>query len=749
MRDSRNLNYGWKFSEGFPPGAAEILLEGQEVTLPHNAVDLPLQYFDERLYQREFRYQKTLDWQADFGGREVHLQLDGAMADATVYLNGVAVASHTDGFTPILARLTDLLTTGENLLSVRLSGEENPLIPPFGGQIDYLTYAGLYRDAWIFTTGRTWIDSVKIETPDPLAAGKTIRARFKLSGADPYGSIVTCRIMDAKFRVLVDSRIRASEQTDEFVFSGLEGLDLWDVDSPILYRAELTVDRDGSRSDRVEVGFGFRSAEFTPDGFLLNGRPMKIIGLNRHQSYPYVGYAMGRRAQERDAEILKHELHCNLVRTSHYPQSPWFLDHCDRIGLLVFEEIPGWQHIGGVAWKERAVENVGRMIKRDWNHPSIVLWGVRINESPDDNDLYARTNQLARDLDPTRQTAGVRNFAGSELLEDVYTVNDFVCGSEEQPGTNRGRVALRRPSEMTCLDNPVPYLVTEFNGHMHPTKIWDCEQRQLEHVVRYLQILNAAFGDPQISGCIGWCMADYNTHKDFGAGDRICHHGVLDMFRIPKFAASVFASQSDPEEGVVLVPVTWWARGERSMGGVLPLTVLTNCEEVELHFGADFMMRFQPDRTAYPNLPHPPVTIDHRSIPQGCLGAWGTEWEDARLVALLGGKAVSEVRLAADPVAVELRLSADSDHLLNSEKDGVRVVVEAIDQVGMKLPFLSDALHVQIDGPAKLLGPEMLALRGGSAAFWIESVGSNGTVRVIVTSSRFQPAEIELSAKGE
>ena len=745
MRDARNFNNGWRFSQGFPQGAAEFLLDGQEVTLPHNAVDLPLQYFDERLYQREFCYQKTLDWHAEFDDREVHLQLDGAMADATVYLNGVAVAAHTDGFTPVLARLTDHLTTGENLLSVRLSGEENPLIPPFGGQIDYLTYAGLYRDAWLFNTGRTWVDSIKIETPEPLAAGKTIRARFKLSGADPDGSTITCCIMDAESRMLADSRIRTTERTGEFVFSGLEELELWDVDSPVLYRAELTVDRDGSRSDRVEVGFGFRSAEFTSDGFLLNGRPMKIIGLNRHQSYPYVGYAMGRRAQERDAEILKHELHCNLVRTSHYPQSPWFLDHCDRIGLLVFEEIPGWQHIGGDVWKKRAVDNVGRMIRRDWNHPSIVLWGVRINESPDDRDLYARTNQLARELDPTRQTAGVRNFAASELLEDVYTVNDFVCGSEEQPGSNQGRVALRRPSEMTCLDRPVPYLVTEFNGHMHPTKIWDCEQRQLEHVVRYLQILNAAFGDPQISGCIGWCMADYNTHKDFGAGDRICHHGVLDMFRIPKFAASVYASQSDPEKGAVLTPVTWWARGERSMGGVLPLVVLTNCEEVELHFGTDFMMRFQPDRAAYPNLPHPPVIIDHRSIPQESLGAWGTEWEDARLVGLLGGKAFAEVRMAADPVAVELRLSADSDHLLASEKDAVRIVVEAIDQVGMKTPFLTEALHVQIDGPARLLGPEMLALRGGSAAFWIESMGSRGTVRGVATSPRFQPAEIVLS----
>lgn len=158
----------------------------------------------------------------------------------------------------------------------------------------------------------------------------------------------------------------------------------------------------------------------------MNGRKIKLLGLNRHQSYPYVGYAMPKRAQRRDADVLKEELGLNMVRTSHYPQSRHFLDRCDEIGLLVFEEIPGWQHIGGEAWKEQAVRDVEDMIIRDRNHPSIVIWGVRINESQDDHDLYTRTNELARKLDPTRATGGVRYIVGSELLEDVYTINDFV-----------------------------------------------------------------------------------------------------------------------------------------------------------------------------------------------------------------------------------------------------------------------------------------------------------------------------------
>src|SRR5205085_12182388 len=118
--------------------------------------------------------------------------------------------------------------------------------------------------------------------------------------------------------------------------------------------------------------------------------------LDRHQTFPFVEQAMPARVQRRDAYILKKELKCNIVRTSHYPQATAFLDACDELGLLVFEEIPGWQHIGHESWQDLSCMNVQLMIERDWNHPSIILWGVRINESPDNHAFYERTNAIAR-----------------------------------------------------------------------------------------------------------------------------------------------------------------------------------------------------------------------------------------------------------------------------------------------------------------------------------------------------------------
>jgi len=728
MRSVTSFNDGWLF-------------EGQAVTLPHNAVELPFAYFDERAYQRPFTYSKSFDADPAWAGREVSLVFDAAMANSVVSLNGEQLVAHKDGYTPFEARLTGKLKPGRNELTVRIDGSENPAIPPFGGRIDYLTYAGIYRDVWLKVTAPVSIGSVKVETPDALAPKKSVRARIDLSnpGNAPVTGTLTATLRDTSGKVLASKSESAAARV-LFKFDDLGDIALWELDAPNLYVLEVKFG-----DDAVTTRFGFRTAEFTTEGFRLNGKPLKLRGLNRHQSFPYAGYGLGRAAQERDAEILKHELHLNIVRTSHYPQSPWFLDRCDQLGLLVFEEIPGWQHIGDKAWQAEAIENVRRMITRDWNHPSIVIWGVRINESQDSHDFYVETNRLAHELDSTRPTGGVRYITDSEFLEDVYTMNDFILGNEELGG-NRPRTALRPITETTGLQKPVPYMITEFGGHMYPTKSFDQEQRQAEHVRRHLEVLNAAYGDPGISGAIGWCAFDYNTHKDFGAGDRICHHGVMDMFREPKFAAYVYASQCEPHEEVILQPVTFWARGERNIGGTLPLIVLTNCDEIELTYGNHPPKRVKPDREAFPHLPQPPVIIDRRHFTAEELGLWGMEWLDVKIVGYVDGKPANEVQYVADPVAHRLEVIADRTTIEARGKDSVRIIVRALDQAGNKLPFLLDPVEIDVEGAATLSGPDLVPLRGGATGFWLESTGTPGPITVKVTGQRFGTTTISLSA---
>jgi beta-galactosidase len=252
------------------------------------------------------------------------------------------------------------------------------------------------------------------------------------------------------------------------------------------------------------------------------------------------------------------------------------------------------------------------------------------------------------------------------------------------------------------------------------------------------------YGDPQIAGCIGWCAFDYNTHKDFGSGDRICHHGVMDMFREPKFAAYAYASQSEPAEGIILQPVTFWARGERNIGGVLPLLILTNCDEVELRYGTHPPKRVGPDRESYPHLPHPPVVLDQRHFTKDELGLWGMSWEHAQITGYIGAKAVKHLTYVSDPVATTLHVQPDGTHI--GPHDAVRVMVRALDQAGHKLPFFPEPVSITVTGAGRRIGPGFVPLRAGSTGFWVQATG-RGEITITVTSDRLGVSVTQIEAK--
>ena len=413
------------------------------------------------------------------------------------------------------------------------------------------------------------------------------------------------------------------------------------------------------------------------------------------------------RVQRRDAYILRHNLHCNIVRTSHYPQSRHFLDACDQYGLLVLEEIPGWQHIGDEPWKLIAIDNVSRMIRRDWNHPSIVLWGVRINESQDDHNFYKRTNALAHRLDPTRQTGGIRYFQSSEFLEDVFTMNDF-------------GFPLKRP-------NHPRYLNTEFVGHTYPTKTIDQVERLTEHTLRHARIHDQLASNPQYAGGIGWCAFDYNTHADFGSGDRICYHGVTDIFREPKPAAGFYKSQCDPAEEVVLEPAFHWARGDASVGfskGV----VCSNCDHLKVYIADKLVAEVDPDRKTFSHLRYAPFVGDLSNA----AGNWG----DLRIDGFLQGKHVISKTMSGRGVDQKFAVLPDDTQLHADGADTTRVVLRVTDEFGAIRPFANDVIKLELDGPAEIIGDNPFALNGGTGAIWIRAQEQPGMVTLTATHPR-------------
>jgi len=532
-----------------------------------------------------------------------------------------------------------------------------------------------------------------------------------------------------------DILINNGKHVNYIELNNLRDIKLWSTDSPNLYEVTISLFENSKLIDSYTVKTGFRTIKFTNKGFYLNNKPLKIMGLNRHQSYPYVGYAMPKRIQEKDADILKYDLGLNTVRTSHYPQSKHFLNRCDEIGLLVFEEVPGWQHIGDEQWKEITYKNVEEMITRDWNHPSIILWGVRINESKDDHDFYIKTNEIAHALDTTRPTGGVRARENSEFLEDVFTMNDFIYGRN---GCTR---IARTQQETTGLNKNVPYLITEYGGHMYPTKRFDQEERVDQHAKIHISMINDVALDPSKSGAIGWCAFDYNTHHQFGSGDHICYHGVMDMFRMPKFAAYAYKSQINPKDEIIMEPITYYTRGDRSGGGIAPLMIFTNCDRIDFHINGIKKGEYFPAYTKYPGVPHPPIIIEQLN------GMWGSDFNDGIFKGYINDKKVIERIYTSNPVLTDLKVKTDNLTLNSGDWDATRITLEAVDQMGNITTFCDGVIKVTIDGPISIIGPDTFPLIGGARAFWIRTNGISGKANVKVELLGITEKELEINIK--
>lgn len=728
MRSLIPFNHDWLY---MPARAAAETSDDAftPVTLPHANVILPANGFDDAEYQFVSAYRKRFTLPEPLAGRRLFIDFEGAMIAATVSINGHTFAEHKGGFTPFSFDLTPYVREdGENLLEVELDSTERTDIPPFGHTVDYMTFGGIYREVALRMVDPVFIDDVFVFCEQPLAGSPdvTVDVRVRnLSDAartvDLYADVELepLRVLDATAQVTVAA---GEVSTTRLTIRGGQ-FTRWTLDNPALYTCFVALSDSGEDRDAIdqtEIRFGVREARFRDDGFYLNGEPLKLLGLNRHQIYPFIGAAAPARLQRKDADIIKFELGCNIVRTSHYPQSRHFLDRCDEIGLLVFEEIPGWQHIGDEAWKTLALRDVRAMIERDRNRPAIIIWGVRINESWDDHDLYTQTNALARLLDPTRPTGGVRFFMGSEFLEDVYTLNDFSKGVLEPEHT--------------------PHLITEFNGHMFPTKTYDIDVRRVEHALRHAYIQSQAHTTGGVSGAIGWCAFDYNTHREFGAGDRVCYHGVMDMYRLPKYAARFYESQIDPAVRVVLKAATNWQLGDYSEGIIEPIHVFSNCDEIEVFVGDVSHGRFKPAVNQYPNLKHPPFIVRELGL------SLAQPYADLRVVGYLDGRPAAEHRIDWDGQPAALTLTADDAEIDADGIDMTRIAVQVTDRYGNPLPYIVRVVTFEIlEGDAVLIGDNPFALVGGQGAVYLKAGTRPGPVTLRARMPRLPEVEVTVT----
>jgi beta-galactosidase len=721
------INRNWRYSPKATSAAHERNFDDSSfarVTVPHTNLRVPWHSFDEKTYEFVSIYRRRFRLPAAARGQRVFVDFEGVMTASTVWLNGVRLGEYKGGYTPFSFELTSHVDFDrDNILAVEVDSSERADIPPFGYRIDYLTFGGIYREVSLRIVARNHIENVFAQPKDVLSGKPTLDVQCFLESANKTlegGLSLEAALYDGE-RLVAKTAMDVPAGEDEgnvprtLHLDNLGSIQLWDLRTPKLYRVEVCLFRGAHLLDQETRRIGFREARFTPQGFSLNGTVVKLRGLDRHQTFPWVGQAMPARVQRQDALILRKNLKCNIVRTSHYPQSRHFLDACDEIGLLVLEEIPGWQHIGDLPWQDISVDNVGRMIRRDWNHPSIILWGVRINESLDNHDFYTRTNALAHQLDTTRQTGGIRYFQESEFLEDVFTMNDF-------------GFPLKAPN------HPL-YLNTEFVGHTFPTKTIDNNERQREHTVRHARVHDQLASDPQYAGGIGWCAFDYNTHGNFGSADHICYHGVTDIFREPKQAAGFYRSQCDPEEEIVLAPAFHWAEGDENVNFTTAL-VSSNCDHLKFYIAGKLVAEADPDRKQFAHLKYAPFSIDlsHHIDP----------WGDLRIEGYIQGKQVISRSFSGKGFDQKFALLADDKTLVADGADTTRVVLRVTDEFDAIRPFAADAIRFELTGPAELIGDNPFALVGGTGAIWIRAAEQPGKVKLTAYHPYLGARHVEL-----
>ena len=473
------INNDWEYIDQWSDA---FIIDGSAdkiVRLPHTVQELPLHYANSESYQKVVGYRKKLTFDSSLKDRRYFIRFDGSAHETTVYFNGKELYVHSCGYTAFIVELTDnILFDQENVLTVKVDSREGLNTPPFGFVIDYLTYGGIYRDVWLYDKPAYFIKDVFVTT-NTL---DTVSVSIQTDGLVPIDSYQV-KILDSKGEIIAQQAVSINTRQIQIPVKNIHA---WTAESPTLYRCIVELG-----DDIFATNFGFRTIRFDQNNLYINDQKVFLRGLNRHQCYPYIGYAAVDSLQEEDVRILKEELHVNAVRTSHYPQSQSFINACDRYGLYVFTEIPGWQHIGDQTWKQQAIRNTEDMVLQYRNHPSIILWGVRINESLDDDELYAKTNAVARALDPSRPTAGVRYLTKSHLLEDIYTFNDF-----SHHGDNKG--VLSKSEVM--VDTHHPLIISEANGHMFPTKSFDTQARRQEHALRHARVFSDAMADHQHTG---------------------------------------------------------------------------------------------------------------------------------------------------------------------------------------------------------------------------------------------------------
>jgi beta-galactosidase len=749
-----NLDAGWLFGGKLQPSATNPAFNDAalaRINLPHTVTPLSWQNWDPASWQDAWIYRRHFAITPGDKNLRLFVHFDRVMAGATPLINGHNLEPHLGGFLPFAREITGLVQEGNNVLAVAVDSRWLN-VPPSGSPrgpvaVDYLLPGGITGSVQLCAVPAIFLREVFAKPVNVLNSNRRvdITCRVDAAGQLPASIHLTATLRQGSSTVASASLGAQAEKPDQefsFKLEHLPAIELWSPDHPHLYDLDVTLAHAGQPLHRYSTRIGFREARFDLDGFYLNGKRTQLFGLNRHELFPYLGFAAPARLLRRDAEILRRQFNLNVVRCSHYPQSEAFIDACDELGLMIWEELPGWQYIGDESWQDLAVRDVEAMIRRDRNHPSVVIWGVRINESRNDPELYRRTRALAHSLDDSRPTSGTmtpssRKDWETEWAQDVFAFDDYHANPDHTVG---------------ILD-PVeghPYLITETVGqfnygagrafNMQYRRAGDIGQ-QTSQAIYHAQAHSRTGDHPRIAGAIAWCAFDYASL--INAYHAVKCPGISDVFRIPKLGASFYLAQVAPSVRPVIELGFYWDFGPQTPSGPgAHATIFSNCERLDLFINGKPHSVLHPDRAGFPNLRYPPFFAD--------LSLDGSAHPELRIDGYVGASRAISRSFSSDPSSDRFWLHADDAELVADGSDMTRLAFAVVDKFGAPRAFAGGAVSLQISGSGTIVGdnPFSLVENGGAGAVWIKSIaGQTGTVRIDAEHSALGKRTVEIRVK--
>jgi beta-galactosidase len=781
--DERRIafNDGWRFTKGDAAGADQPGFSDsawRSLDLPHDwAIEGPFDSkYDARCGGLPFYgiawYRKRFTLPATVKGRYLSIEFDGVMSNSRVWLNGKELGSRPYGYIGFAFDLTGALRYGdENVLAVRVAPEDR--------SSRWYPGAGIYRNVWLDITGAVHVArwGTFLTTPEVTGekAGVAIKTEIRNRGSAPERIVLETSIIDAAGKDAGRDETSATAPGGGRITVEQKAVvarpQRWDVDRPYLYKLVSVVKSGGKVLDRYVTPFGIRTVEIGKDkGFLLNGRRLKLKGVCLHHDLGALGAAVNRRATERQLQIMK-AMGANAIRTSHNPPSPEQLEFCDRLGLVVMDEafdmwrIPKAPNGSAKYFDQWGETDIADMVRRDRNHPSIVLWSIgnEVPEQgrPDGGKLASRLAGIVKGEDPTRLVS-----AGFDNWENA--IKNSLAAAVDIPGFNYKPMfyeqILKGHSNWTIVGAETSSCVSSRGVYHLPIEKY---QRHESLQLSSYDILAPPWATapdvefevqdrlPNVLGEFVWTGFDYLGEPTPFGGDnrkgdwpaRSSYFGIVDLAGFPKDRYYLYQSVWTKEPMVHILPHWNWAGRE---GQAIPVFAYTNAGEVELFLNGRSLGR--KTRGAEPvEIPvGPNVSKDLKFLTKYRL-AWQVPYEPGVLRAVAYGQgrqvAAKEVRTAGAPARIALipdrtRIAADGEDLSF-------VTVRIEDKEGIFCPLASNLVRFKVDGAGRIA-----AVDNGNAAtvepFQADSRKAfNGLAMLIVRSNRGEAGRIRIAATSD